>query len=134
MSLSHPSGIVSLIFHRYSTKFEITINVIGVVCAAAAGAAQVSPLDSQYRKPHRLWINHQPLMSLLFGNLTQDFVNFSLAENSYAAALQSGNSTAISQAQQMLDASAVAFRQSAALSASYLTYIGEFFVLSLNHY
>ncbi|PPQ96673.1 hypothetical protein CVT26_010302 [Gymnopilus dilepis] len=43
---------------RYSTKFELFIDAIGLVAAAAAGAAQ-------------------PLMSLLFGNLTQDFVNFS---------------------------------------------------------
>lgn len=90
---------------RFSTSFEITIDIIGVVCAVAAGAAQ-------------------PLMSLLFGNLTQDFVNFSLAENNYTASLQSGNPTAIAQAQQILDAAAAGFRKSSALDASYLTYIG----------
>ncbi|KAF8952133.1 hypothetical protein BDZ97DRAFT_1931229 [Flammula alnicola] len=42
---------------RYSTKFELFLDFIGLVAAGAAGAAQ-------------------PLMSLLFGNLTQDFVNF----------------------------------------------------------
>ncbi|KAG1885118.1 P-loop containing nucleoside triphosphate hydrolase protein [Suillus subluteus] len=90
---------------RFSTSFEVTIDVIGVVCAVAAGAAQ-------------------PLMSLLFGNLTQDFVNFSLAENNYTASLTSGDPTAIAQAQQILDAAAAGFRQSSASDASYLTYIG----------
>lgn len=90
---------------RFSTSFEITIDIIAVFCAVAAGAAQ-------------------PLMSLLFGNLTQDFVTFSLAENNYTASLQTGNPTAIAQAQQILDAAAVEFRSSSALDASYLTYIG----------
>lgn len=71
-------------------------------------------------------------MSLLFGNLTQDFVSFSLAENNYNSALQSGNPTAIAQAQQILDAAAVSFRHSAALDASYLTYIGELLDVSFN--
>jgi ATP-binding cassette subfamily B (MDR/TAP) protein 1 len=70
-------------------------------------------------------------MSLLFGNLTQDFVSFSLAENSVTQALQSGDPTAIAQAQQILDTTAVGFRHSAALDASYLTYIGERLVSSL---
>ncbi|KAG1881998.1 P-loop containing nucleoside triphosphate hydrolase protein [Suillus tomentosus] len=90
---------------QFSTSFEIIIDIIAIVCAAAAGAAQ-------------------PLMSLLFGNLTQDFVNFSLADNNYIASLQSGNSTTIAQAQQILNAAAVGFRKSSALDASYLTYIG----------
>ncbi|KAG1822804.1 P-loop containing nucleoside triphosphate hydrolase protein [Suillus subaureus] len=90
---------------RFSTSFEITIDIIGVVCAIAAGAAQ-------------------PLMSLLFGNLTQDFVNFSLAENNYTASLQSGDPAVIAQAQQIMDAAAAGFRKSSALDASYLTYIG----------
>ncbi|KAF6757399.1 multidrug resistance protein 1 [Ephemerocybe angulata] len=42
---------------RFSTKFELFIDALGLLCAAAAGAAQ-------------------PLMSLLFGNLTNEFVNF----------------------------------------------------------
>jgi len=73
-------------------------------------------------------------MSLLFGNLTQDFVSFSAAQLSYASALQSGNSTTIAQAQQILDTAAVGFRHSAALDASYLTYIGELLVFLLNIY
>ncbi|KAG2129495.1 P-loop containing nucleoside triphosphate hydrolase protein [Suillus clintonianus] len=90
---------------RFSNSFEITIDIIGVVSAAAAGAAQ-------------------PLMSLLFGNLTQDFVNFSVAESNYTSLLQSGDPTAIAQAQQILDTAAAGFRKSSALDASYLTYIG----------
>ncbi|KAG1745981.1 P-loop containing nucleoside triphosphate hydrolase protein [Suillus paluster] len=90
---------------RFSNSFEITLDIIGIVCAAGAGAAQ-------------------PLMSLLFGSLTQDFVNFNLAENNYTATVQSGNAASIAQAQQILDAAAASFRTSAALDASYLTYIG----------
>ncbi|KAF9477698.1 multidrug resistance protein 1 [Pholiota conissans] len=42
---------------RFQTPFESALNLIGLVAAAAAGAAQ-------------------PLMSLLFGNLTQAFIQF----------------------------------------------------------
>ncbi|OAX42868.1 P-loop containing nucleoside triphosphate hydrolase protein [Rhizopogon vinicolor AM-OR11-026] len=90
---------------RYSTSFEISIDIIGAISAVAAGAAQ-------------------PLMSLLFGNLTEDFVSFDLAETSYYSALSSGNATAIAEATQLLDTAAAGFRQNAALDASYLTYIG----------
>ncbi|KAF4617465.1 hypothetical protein D9613_006094 [Agrocybe pediades] len=76
---------------RYSTKFELFIDAIGLVCAVAAGAAQ-------------------PLMSLLFGNLTQDFVNFTMI-------LQQGPADQIPQA-------AANFRSSAAKSATYLVCIG----------
>lgn len=62
----------------------------------------------------------QPLMSFLFGRLTQDFVNFATA----AAA-------ADPQDQSVLDAQVVAaFKHSAALNASYLVYIG---MLCKNH-
>lgn len=106
VKLAQPTQPVSFLsLFMFSTSFEVTIDIIGVVCAAAAGAAQ-------------------PLMSLLFGNLTQDFVNFSLAESTYTAALQSDNATAIAQAQQFLDTSAIEFRQSAASDALYLTCIG----------
>jgi ATP-binding cassette subfamily B (MDR/TAP) protein 1 len=67
-------------------------------------------------------------MSLLFGNLTQAFVNFSNAETSYNSAIQSGDPTTIAQAQQILNSDAVGFRKTAALDASYLTYIGAFIV------
>ncbi|KAB5591755.1 Leptomycin B resistance protein pmd1 [Ceratobasidium theobromae] len=45
---------------RFSTPFELTLDAVGLVAAAGAGAAQ-------------------PLMSLLFGRLTQDFVSFTIA-------------------------------------------------------
>lgn len=106
VKLAQPTQPVSFLsLFMFSTSFEVTIDIIGVVCAAAAGAAQ-------------------PLMSLLFGNLTQDFVDFSLAESTYTASLQSGNATAIAQAQQFLDTSATGFRKSAASDALYLTCIG----------
>jgi ATP-binding cassette subfamily B (MDR/TAP) protein 1 len=64
-------------------------------------------------------------MSLMFGNLTQDFVSFSLAETTYYSALQTGDPNNIAQAQQILNTDAASFRTTAALDASYLTYIGE---------
>ncbi|KAF9242530.1 P-loop containing nucleoside triphosphate hydrolase protein [Melanogaster broomeanus] len=90
---------------RYSTHFEIILDAIGLVAAAAAGAAE-------------------PLMSLLFGNLTQDFVVFGDAELTYYQDLQSGNATATAAAQQALDSAAAEFRQNAAADASYLVYMG----------
>ncbi|KAF8335497.1 P-loop containing nucleoside triphosphate hydrolase protein [Cantharellus anzutake] len=42
---------------RFSTRLELFLDFIGIVCAVAAGGAQ-------------------PLMALLFGNLTNTFVNF----------------------------------------------------------
>ncbi|CAA7271334.1 unnamed protein product [Cyclocybe aegerita] len=82
---------------RYSTSYEIFINCIGLIAAAGAGAAQ-------------------PLMSLLFGNLTQDFVNFSVV----LSAAQAGNATAAANVPE----AAANFRSSAGESASYLVYIG----------
>ncbi|KAF9242527.1 P-loop containing nucleoside triphosphate hydrolase protein [Melanogaster broomeanus] len=90
---------------RYSTRFEIILDVIGLVAAAAAGAAK-------------------SLMSLLFGNLTQDFVVFGDDALTYYQELQTGNATVIAAAQQALDAAAAEFRRSAAADASYLVYMG----------
>lgn len=42
LSFSLPTGSLNLILYSYSTSFEITLDIIGVVCAAGAGAAQVS--------------------------------------------------------------------------------------------
>ncbi|KIY44784.1 multidrug resistance protein 1 [Fistulina hepatica ATCC 64428] len=82
---------------RYATKSELLLNGIGLLAAAAAGAAQ-------------------PLMTLLFGRLVQNFVAFEVViEN-----IDSGNSTAASD----LPAVADAFVHAASLNASYLTYIG----------
>jgi hypothetical protein len=64
-------------------------------------------------------------MSLLFGNLTEDFVVFGDAASIYYGDLQTGNATAIAAAQQALDAAVAEFRQSAAADATYLVYIGE---------
>ncbi|KAG2001836.1 multidrug resistance protein 1 [Coprinopsis cinerea AmutBmut pab1-1] len=82
---------------RFSTKFEIFIDIIGLIASAAAGAAQ-------------------PLMSLLFGNLTQEFVIF----GNVALEAQQGNQTAIAG----LPAAAESFKRAAANNASYLVYIG----------
>ncbi|KAF9533188.1 multidrug resistance protein 1 [Crepidotus variabilis] len=90
-----PVGITELF--RYSTRLEIFFDLIGLVAAAAAGAAQ-------------------PLMSLLFGNLTQGFVDFTIAINK----AQSGNADA----QANLPQAAAHFRKTASQSASYLVYLG----------
>ncbi|XP_006462775.1 hypothetical protein AGABI2DRAFT_207384 [Agaricus bisporus var. bisporus H97] len=77
---------------RFSTKFEITLDIIGLIAAAAAGAAQ-------------------PLMTLLFGKLTQDFINFEQVVQDPSR-------------QDQIPAALDSFRTSAALNASYLCYIG----------
>lgn len=56
-------------------------------------------------------------MSLLFGNLTQDFVVF----ETVLALAHSGNATA----QAQLPDATTHFRHTAALDASYLVYIGS---------
>ncbi|THG99669.1 hypothetical protein EW026_g2716 [Hermanssonia centrifuga] len=88
---TQPASFSSLF--RFSTKLELFMDFIGLICAAAGGAAQ-------------------PLMSLLFGRLTENFVTF-------GTMLASGNSDPA-----QLAAAAASFRQAAALNASYLVYIG----------
>ncbi|CAE7062613.1 unnamed protein product [Rhizoctonia solani] len=82
-----PVGFTELF--RFSTPFELVLDAVGIVAAMAAGAAQ-------------------PLMALLLGRLTQDFVNFSFAINSGAGIEESGR----------------LFKASAAKNALYLTIIG----------
>lgn len=55
-------------------------------------------------------------MSVIFGRLTQDFVNFQIVR----ANASEGNPDAIA----ALPAAAAGFRRAAALDASYLVYIG----------
>ncbi|KDR82180.1 hypothetical protein GALMADRAFT_240715 [Galerina marginata CBS 339.88] len=82
---------------RYSTKLEIFLDVIGIVAAIATGAAQ-------------------PLMTLLFGNLTQNFVAFAQA----IAQAQQG----VPGAADKIPEAAANFRRGAAQNATYLVYIG----------
>ena len=58
----------------------------------------------------------QPLMSLLFGRLTQDFVSFETTLN----AINAGDTDALSSLPEVQ----AGFKRSAALDASYLVYIG----------
>ncbi|KAG8730998.1 GTPase-activating protein, partial [Ceratobasidium sp. 423] len=83
-----PVGFTELF--RFSTPFELTLDAIGLVAAAAAGAAQ-------------------PLMSLLFGRLTQDFVSFT---------------TAIYKGGDSLEQARRSFEDNAAKNALYLVFIG----------
>ncbi|KAG8955981.1 GTPase-activating protein [Tulasnella sp. 424] len=87
-----PVGFTELF--RYSTKFELFLDAIGLVCAAASGAAQ-------------------PLMSLLFGNLTTSFVNFAIAIQRVGPG-----------AEDALRAAQDDFRHTAALDAVWLVCLG----------
>ncbi|KAF5385690.1 hypothetical protein D9757_005473 [Collybiopsis confluens] len=80
---------------RFSTRTEIILDFIGLICAAAAGAAQ-------------------PLMSLLFGRLTQAFVLFQVAVNEKNAGNTDNN----------FDSIRADFRSQASKNALYLTIIG----------
>ncbi|KAJ8520713.1 hypothetical protein ONZ45_g2501 [Pleurotus djamor] len=81
---------------RYSTPYELTLNAIGLVASTAAGAAT-------------------PLMTLLFGNLVEAFVAFTMATQ---GALDGTTS------QQDVESAAATLRTTAANNASYLVYIG----------
>ena len=100
------------VLNRFATKTEIFLDIIGLVFAAAAGAAQASLMSLPSITALTL-IFQQPLMSLIFGRLTQDFVNFEIAR----VKAEQGDSEG-------LGAAASQFRKSAALDASYLVYIG----------
>ncbi|KAH7318851.1 P-loop containing nucleoside triphosphate hydrolase protein [Rhizoctonia solani] len=82
-----PVGFTELF--RFSTPFELALNAVGIVAAAASGAAQ-------------------PLMALLLGLLTQDFVNFTYAINTGTGVEEAGR----------------LFEDSAAKNALYLVFIG----------
>ncbi|KAI0284634.1 P-loop containing nucleoside triphosphate hydrolase protein [Russula aff. rugulosa BPL654] len=82
---------------RFSTRTEVLLNVFTLTCAVAAGASQ-------------------PLMTLLFGDLTQDFVNFYNAIQNI--------SPDDPQSSAKVNEAAAHFRHVAANDASYLTYIG----------
>ncbi|KDQ06798.1 hypothetical protein BOTBODRAFT_140755 [Botryobasidium botryosum FD-172 SS1] len=84
---------------RFSTRKEIVLDIIGLVCAAGAGAAQ-------------------PLMALMFGNLTQAFVNFGKTQ---AESHMDGSTP---QQQQAFEDARSQFAHVSAQDASYLVYIG----------
>ncbi|KAF9077717.1 P-loop containing nucleoside triphosphate hydrolase protein [Rhodocollybia butyracea] len=96
-----PVGFAELF--RFSTKGELMLDFIGLVAAAAAGAAQ-------------------PLMSLLFGKLTQSFVSFQMTVNAMNGG--TGNATLTAEAQNDFPSRAASFRKESSLDAMYLTFIG----------
>ncbi|KAJ3876935.1 P-loop containing nucleoside triphosphate hydrolase protein [Lentinula edodes] len=91
----HPVSFTEMF--RFSTRTELILDFIGLFAAAAAGAAQ-------------------PLMSLLFGKLTQAFVSFQVVVNE----INQGNVTA----QQSFDSVAAGFRSESSKDALYLVIIG----------
>ncbi|KAJ7135203.1 P-loop containing nucleoside triphosphate hydrolase protein [Mycena crocata] len=82
---------------RFATRTEKLLNFIGFFAAAAAGAAT-------------------PLLSLFFGNLTQDFVIFTLT----LAEAQAGDAEAAAR----MPAAAAAFRRASGKNAMYMVIIG----------
>jgi ATP-binding cassette subfamily B (MDR/TAP) protein 1 len=82
---------------QFHTRFEMTINLITLAAAAAAGAAM-------------------PLMSLIFGNLTQQFVEFQTILNQAGAGVPGS--------QEKIPSTAANFRKVAAQDAVYLVCIG----------
>ncbi|PVF91824.1 hypothetical protein CPB86DRAFT_846410, partial [Serendipita vermifera] len=84
---------------RFHTKTDHALNLLGVVCAIGSGAAQ-------------------PLMTLMFGNLTVAFVDFGTAAQN---ALRAG---ATPEQLQALNEAANHFKSIAAKDALYVVYIG----------
>ncbi|KAI0774758.1 hypothetical protein BD413DRAFT_655223, partial [Trametes elegans] len=96
-----PVGLLGLF--RFFTRPECVLDWIGLLAAAVAGTAQ-------------------PLMSFLFGRITQDFVTFGATLN---RARDTSNPVQQAQAQASLPTAAAAFKYSAALNASILVYIAD---------
>ncbi|KAF7369875.1 hypothetical protein MSAN_00616700 [Mycena sanguinolenta] len=82
---------------RFATRVELLLNFIGIIAAGAAGAAS-------------------PLMSIFFGNLTQDFVSFTLALLEAQAGFPG--------AAQQLPIAAADFRRASAKNAGYMALLG----------
>jgi len=109
-----------LFLFRFSTRTELILNGLGLIAAVAAGSAQVC--DSTFL-PSQCASNSlidgclpQPLMTLLFGNLIQAFINFTVATRNIDPNDPQSSARA--------DEAAKSFRHAAAKDASYLTYIG----------
>lgn len=109
-----------LLFIRYSTTFELCLDSIGLIAAAAAGAAAVCTYFF-FALEEVLMFFLQPLMSLLFSDLTQQFVDFT----AILSAVKAGKSGFSEQ----LPAAAAGFRHSAGKSAAGLVYLGELHVI-----
>ncbi|KAJ6578174.1 P-loop containing nucleoside triphosphate hydrolase protein [Mycena capillaripes] len=82
---------------RFATRGELLLNFIGLVAAGGAGAAS-------------------PVLSIFFGNLTQDFVAFTQT----LLAAQAGSAEAAEQ----LPIAAAHFRHASAKNATYMTLVG----------
>ncbi|KAJ7442269.1 P-loop containing nucleoside triphosphate hydrolase protein [Mycena latifolia] len=86
---------------RFSTKFELGLDAIALVAGAASGAAQ-------------------PLMTILFGNLVNQFVQLQAVVNQ----IDGSDPTASANASAMFPTVAKNFRHQASLLATYLVVIG----------
>ncbi|KAI0697870.1 P-loop containing nucleoside triphosphate hydrolase protein [Cytidiella melzeri] len=86
---------------RFSTRTELILDFIGLISAVAGGAAQ-------------------PLMSLLFGRLTENFVEFGITLNEVNNPANTNHAQAVAN----FDAAAASFRHQSGLNAAYLVCIG----------
>ena len=99
---ANPPAVSFFAMFKFTTKLEITLNIIALCAAAGAGATQ-------------------PLMSLIFGNLTQSFVAFgSAVQSEFKNPTQSGA--------EALNLAAASFRKQAAHDALILVGIGKSFL------
>ncbi|KAH6896470.1 P-loop containing nucleoside triphosphate hydrolase protein [Coprinopsis sp. MPI-PUGE-AT-0042] len=89
--------VIDLLCCRFTTPFEFFLNFLGLIFAATAGAAE-------------------PLMTLLFGRLTRDFVSFGMN----LSRAQSGHSAAIAALPEVQER----LKASVSSNAAYLVYIG----------
>jgi ATP-binding cassette subfamily B (MDR/TAP) protein 1 len=96
---ANPPSVAFFAMFRFATKLETTLNILALFSAAAAGAAQ-------------------PLMSLIFGNLTQSFVSFGQAAMNQAQHPSDMGAEGLKQA-------AASFRHEASKDALLLVVIGK---------
>ena len=101
------------------------IRLVGLVAAAGAGAAQVcSHMSFPWHALLKL-VCFQPLLSILFGNLTKDFVEFATV----LTLAKQGDQEAAARIPEVADS----FRRVAAKDASYLVYIGQCLTIPNGH-
>jgi hypothetical protein len=127
ISMFRCSSLPSLSFHVVILMIAQILNEIGVVLGPHWFDRSCSRWCSTSLFPILVlffFLNttshaSQPLMSLIFGNLIQDFVTFGLV----LGQSQAGNSTGAAK----LPEAAANFRRAAALDALHLVFIGVFF-------
>jgi len=109
--------------YRYSTHLEMGLNAIGLLAASGAGAAMVCT-SSMFDRP--LLTVVQPILTILFGDLTKDFVTLA------HLILQARNG--VPGAAEAIPATAASFRSNSARISLWLALIGVFFSFSIHQH